>query len=87
MAMLNSFLSGAIFMACLAIALHFHALWRRTGDRLFGFFLAAFIALAVERIVLSSVSAQNEYAPFVYLVRMVAFGLITAGVIDKNRAR
>ena len=84
--MLNSFLSGAIFMACLAVALHFLRLWRRTGDRLFAFFLAAFVALALERVALASLSAQNEFTPFVYAVRLVAFVLIIAAVIDKNRA-
>ena len=43
--MLVSFLSGATFMACVAVALQFLRLWRRTGERLFGFFLAAFVAL------------------------------------------
>ena len=85
--MLSSFLSGAIFMGCFAIALHFLRLWRRTGDRLFGYFLGAFLMLAAERVVLAVVSAQNEFAPYVYLVRLIAFGLIIAGVIDKNRAR
>lgn len=85
--MLVSFLSGATFMACVAVALQFLRLWRRTGERLFGFFLAAFVALALERIVLAAVPAQNEYAPLVYLVRLGAFGLIIAGIVDKNRKR
>ena len=85
--MLPSFLSGAIFMACIAVALHFLRLWRRTRDRLFVFFLAAFLGLAFERVVLALVPAQNEFAPFVYLVRLVAFAIIIVGVIDKNRGR
>ncbi len=85
--MLNSFLTGAIFMVCLAIAMHFLVLWRRTGDRLFAFFLTAFLTLAVERAILAVISPLYEYAPFVYLVRLLAFGFIIAGVIDKNRAR
>jgi type IV secretory pathway component VirB8 len=85
--MLNSFLSGAIFMACLAIAMHFFLLWRRSGDRLFTYFLAAFITLAAERVILVAVSPINEFAPFVYLVRLLAFGFIIVGVIDKNRTR
>lgn len=84
---LNTFLSGAICMACFVIALHFLQLWRRTGDRLFAFFLLAFLSLAIERVVQLGISGQNEYGPYVYLVRLVGFGLIVAGVIDKNRAR
>jgi hypothetical protein len=87
MTTLNVFLSGAICMACLVIALHFLQLWRRTRDRLFVFFLAAFVALAAERVVQLGVSAENEYGPYIYVARLVAFGLIAAGVIDKNRAR
>lgn len=74
-------------MACVAVAFHFQRLWRRTGDRLFAYFLAAFVGLAVERVVLAAVPAQNEYAPFVYLVRLGAFGLIIAGIVGKNRAK
>jgi ABC-type Co2+ transport system permease subunit len=83
--MLGSFLSGAIFMGCVAITLHFLRLWRRTGDRLFAYFLCAFAALALERVALAVVRPQDEFEPFVYLVRMAAFGLIIAAVIDKNR--
>jgi hypothetical protein len=82
---LNSFLAGVIFMGCLAIAFHFLRLWRRTHDRLFAFFLTAFLVLAFERVVLVIVSAQNEFAPFVYIVRLVAFAIIIIGVVDKNR--
>ena len=85
--MLNSFLSGAIFMACLTVALHFLRLWRRTHERLFAFFLTAFIVLAAERVVLITVSPQTELAPFVYVVRLIAFSVIIAGVVDKNRGR
>jgi hypothetical protein len=87
MPILSSFLSGAVFMACIAIALQFRRLWRQTSDRLFAYFFAAFLALAAERVVLAIVSSQNELAPFVYLVRLTAFILIIAGVIDKNRSR
>lgn len=74
-------------MACVAVALHFLRLWHRTGDRLFAYFLAAFVALALERVVLAAMPVQNEYAPFVYLVRLGAFALIIAGIVEKNRTR
>jgi hypothetical protein len=84
---LSTFLSGAIFMGCIVAALHFLRLWQRTGDRLFAFFVSAFAVLAAERVVLVAVSPENEFAPFVYLVRLFAFGLIIAGVVEKNRSR
>ncbi len=85
--MLNSFLSGAIFMGCCVVALQFRRLWLTSGDRLFAYFCAAFLVFAAERIVLETVSPKNEFAPFVYLVRLLAFAFIIAGVIEKNRAR
>jgi hypothetical protein len=49
--------------------------------------LATAVAEAVERVVLVVISPMDEFAPFVYLVRLLAFGFIIAGLIDKNRAR
>jgi hypothetical protein len=83
--MLKAFLSGAISMACLTIALFFLRFWRQTGDRLFVIFAAAFGLLMVERLMLATVSASHEMAPYIYIVRLVAFALIMGAVIDKNR--
>ena len=83
--MLKHFLSGAICMACVAIALFFFRFWRRTSDRLFLVFSAAFVLLMIERVLLVSISASHEFAPYVYVVRLLAFALIIAAVVDKNR--
>ena len=83
--MLNVFLAGAISMACLTIALFFLRFWRRTGDRLFLAFAVAFGLLMVERVILVTVTASYEFAPYVYLVRLVAFAVIIGAVLDKNR--
>ena len=85
--MLNVFLSGAISMACLTIAFFFLRFWRQTGDRLFVAFAAAFGLLMVERLMLATVSASHELAPYIYTVRLVAFALIMGAVVDKNRRR
>ncbi len=79
------FLSGAICMACFTIALFFFRFWRRTRDRLFLMFSAAFMLLVVERIILATIGASHEFAPYVYLVRLLAFALIAAAIVDKNR--
>ena len=79
------FLHGAICMACFTIALFFFRFWRRTADRLFFIFGAAFLLLMFERVVLVTIGASHEFAPFVYLVRLLAFVLIIIGIIDKNR--
>ena len=72
-------------MACFTITLFFLRFWRRTNDRLFLLFGAAFALLMVERIVLVSIDTSHEFAPYVYLCRLLAFALIIAGIADKNR--
>ena len=83
--MLKPFLSGAIAMACFAIALFLFRFWRRTGDRLFLMFGAAFLLMIVERIILVAIGSSHEFVAYVYLVRLFAFVLIIAAIVDKNR--
>ena len=83
--MLNQFLAGAASMSLLVIALFFLRFWKRTEDRLFLFFAGAFGILMVERIVRASMPVENEWAPYVYSIRLAAFILIIFAIIDKNR--
>ena len=83
--MFTPFVFGAICMACFTIMLFFIRFWRRTNDRLFLLFAAAFALLMVERIVLVAIDTSHEFAPYVYVCRLLAFGLIIAGIVDKNR--
>ena len=81
---INFFIGGAICMGEFVVAVLFFNFWRRTADRLFAWFSAAFAMLAVERILLfCRVSAHAD--PTVYIVRLVAFLLIIPAVIDRNR--
>lgn len=81
---INAFLSGAICLADLAVALLFIRFWRRTRDRLFAWFAAAFGVLVGERLLLFSFSAGDIH-PMIYTVRLLAFLLIIGAVIDRNR--
>jgi len=81
--MLNPFLDGAIVMAAWAIALFFFRFRKATGDRLFGFFAAAFVLLGVERI--ANEFMAGTFQAGVYLIRLAAFLLILLGILDKNR--
>ena len=83
--MLIQFLSGAICMAAFAIALFFFRFWRRTNDRFFLVFSGAFLLLMVERVILVAIGSSHEFAAYVYLVRLLAFALIIAAIVDKNR--
>ena len=81
------FVSGAVALACAAIALFFFRFWRQSGDRLFVWFTAAFAAFAVNRVVLLFIDADDEdTVALVYILRLVAFLLIIAGIVEKNRA-
>ena len=79
------FLLGAISMACAVIALFFLRFWRRTGDRLFAIFAAAFAILGLNWVALGYFD-QSEGRSWLYIVRLIAFGLIILGILDKNRS-
>ena len=87
MGTLTIFLYGMVCTAFAVTAMLFLRLSNRTGDRLFRFFAAAFGVLALERVLLTAVDPSNELAPYVYVARLLAFGLIIAAIIDKNRQR
>jgi hypothetical protein len=81
----NVFLNGASFAACLVIALFFFRFWRQTRDRLFGIFALAFAVFGANRAVLSALDEDADQRVIVYLIRLLAFLLILAAIIDKNR--
>jgi hypothetical protein len=79
------FTSGALMMAFLLIGMLFLRYWRMTSDRFFFIFAFAFGLLALERVVLECLSPSNEFKPYGYLIRLVAYGCILCAIIDKNR--
>jgi hypothetical protein len=81
----NDFISGAIAMGFATLALLFFSFWRRSRTGLFRLFGIAFALLAIERAVLVFVDAQDEFKPFVYLIRLTAFLVIIAGIVVQNR--
>jgi len=83
---MNAVLLGAIAMASLVAAMFFLRFWKNTRDRFFLFFAVSFFIEALNRAALGLTTASEEQEPFFYLVRLVAFGLIIAAIVDKNRA-
>jgi hypothetical protein len=79
-------LQGAIVMACATIGLLFLRFWRRTGDRLFAFFAAAFWLLGTNWLALAF-TRSDEANTSLYVVRLAAFVVILIGIADKNRGR
>ena len=84
---LTPLLVGIIACASLTAALFFLRFWRHTRDRFFVFFALSFAIEGVNRVVLYLFVGPNEEAPVYYLVRLVAYGLIVAAIVDKNRRR
>jgi len=82
---MNQFLSGAVMMGFLVGGLFFLKFYRQTRDRLFALFALAFWILAVNRIGLAFTEDLDELRTWFYVVRLVAFLVILAAIIDKNR--
>jgi hypothetical protein len=81
-----TFVSGFIAMGFVVAGLFFLKFWRSTGDRLFATFAAAFGLLALEQALLSWEGVPREEQTWLYLIRLLAFVLIIAAVMRKNRA-
>ena len=84
---MNAVILGAIAMASLVASLFFLRFWKDTHDRFFLFFAIAFFVEAFNRVALGLTAVSQEGEPFFYLVRLSAFGLIIAAIVDKNRAK
>jgi hypothetical protein len=65
--------------------LFFWRYWRDGGDRLFAFFAATFWLLAVSWAALALFNPIGESRPYVYGIRLAAYGLMIAAMLDKNR--
>ena len=83
---LSIFLTGGTATACFAIGLYFLRFWQRTGDRFFFIFALAFWVFCVNRVVLTVIGDEHEAVrTTVYAIRLAAFLLIVAAIVDKNR--
>jgi hypothetical protein len=81
------FISGAIAMGYLVAGIFFLRFWRDSRDRLFAMFGAAFFILALQRFGLEFVKDFPEKEPLWYFVRLLAFVIIIAAIVDKNRKK
>ena len=80
-----TWLLGVLSALCLVCGLFFLRYWRASGDRFFAFFAVAFWALGANWALLVGRAASDEYQPDFYLLRLFAFLLILAAIVDKNR--
>ena len=79
------FFQGICVMAASAIALVFLRFWRDSQDRLFAYFAAGFALLGVNWVLLGAGNYSAESRAYIYALRLVAFLVIIAAIIDKNR--
>lgn len=85
---LGAAIGGATGMGCAVAGLLFLRYWRRTRDRLFAYFAAAFWMMALNRMTLAVMGDGHDARAYIYLVRFLAFALILIAIVDKNsRAR
>lgn len=83
---INGAISGALAMGYLVAAAFFARFHRRSRDRLFLWFAFAFGLLAFQRIALTVTTGWVEDATWLYGLRLAAFLLIIAAIVDKNRS-
>lgn len=82
---MKEFLVGALAMASLIAALLFWQFWKRSRERLFALFAAAFVAMALNWIGVAIIDPSREGGHLIYLVRLAAFVLIIVAIFDRNR--
>ena len=75
-------------MGFLVIAGFFFRFWNESRDRLFIFFAAAFVLLGLNGplvVLLGESGARFALTP--YLIRLLAYAIILAAIVDKNLRR
>lgn len=82
----HQFLRGMLFALSLVAAVLFSRFYKKTHDRFFVLFAAAFAVLAVNWFGVAF-GPENEARKWVYVIRLVAFLLILGAIVDKNRKK
>jgi hypothetical protein len=82
---LLAFLGGAVTAGFAIAGLFFLRFWRRTHDGLFLSFSIAFALLGIAQAMVSLSDMPVEERSPLFLLRLVAFGLIIFSILWKNR--
>jgi hypothetical protein len=78
------FLAGAVTFGYAVAAVFFLRFWRKTAERLFLAFAAAFGLLAANQLLAAVLEYGDERTPYVYSLRVLGFVLILWAIVDKN---
>jgi hypothetical protein len=81
------FLAGAVTVAYLVAAGFFLRYWRKSGDRLFAAFAAAFALFALNQLLAAALLVVVEPHSMVYALRILGFVIIIGAIVDKNAFR
>lgn len=81
------FFAGALTMTYVLAAAYFVHFWRRSGERLFIAFGTAFGLLALNQFAIELIGTADAHASYAYVLRVIAFLLIVAAIVDKNLVR
>lgn len=73
-------------MGCAVTAVFFLRFWQQSRDRLFAWFAAAFLGLALSYALLGLLPSASEWQVPLFVLRLLAFCLILVAIIDKNRS-
>jgi hypothetical protein len=84
---LHHFLSGITACACCGAAVFFLRFWRDTRDRFFLLFAAGLFVLSLNWVALEIAHPVAETRHYFYVIRLIAFACLIAGIWDKNRRR
>jgi hypothetical protein len=84
---MEDYLYGAIATACAVAGLLFLRFYRRTHDRFFLYFVASFWLEAVTRTCAAFLDLSDSGDSPIFVLRIVAYGLILAAIFDKNLPR
>ncbi|HTH79639.1 MAG TPA: DUF5985 family protein [Ramlibacter sp.] len=81
---ISIFLSGAISLASLVVALFFFRFWRSTHDMFFMYFALSFALECASRALAVGLQVPDSN-PIFYGVRVISYGLIIIAIWQKNR--
>ncbi|MBA3394380.1 MAG: hypothetical protein H0T89_17170 [Deltaproteobacteria bacterium] len=79
------FIHGALTLACFLVGVKFLKFWHSSRDRFFLWFAAAFLVFATGWVIRAFAETSAEDVHYVYVPRLLAFMLIIAAILDKNR--